>query len=151
MHLTRPPRINERSESFNEQQLAHHLAQENAARVAFGCAVQPRDDHQYNCRRESFNESCLRGYGDEARERRRSQQNESPFVSMPTIPAVYMAEDGENQPLEKVNLVNIRFCGVSREMQFSLWFKQFNMYIYYYSGKCQTIFFLHKEESYVKN
>ncbi|XP_049824727.1 uncharacterized protein LOC109605697 isoform X4 [Aethina tumida] len=101
VHLTRPPRINERSESFNEQQLAHHLAQENAARVAFGCAVQPRDDHQYNCRRESFNESCLRGYGDEARERRRSQQNESPFVSMPTIPAVYMAEDGENQPLEK--------------------------------------------------
>lgn len=127
MHLTRPPRINERSESFNEQQLAHHLAQENAARVAFGCAVQPRDDHQYNCRRESFNESCLRGYGDEARERRRSQQNESPFVSMPTIPAVYMAEDGENQPLEKVNLVNLRFWGVSRGMQFSLWFIQFNI------------------------
>lgn len=32
----------------------------------------------------------------------------SPFVSMPAIPAVYLAGDGEGQPLEKVSKFGAR-------------------------------------------
>lgn len=59
-----------------------------------------------SCRRESFNENCLRSVRDEVKERRKSETAEeagSPFVSMPTIPAVYLAGDQSNQPLEKVS------------------------------------------------
>jgi serine/threonine-protein kinase SIK3 len=96
---TRPPKINERSESFNEQQLVTHLAGE--ARQAADHQV----EESFNYRRESFNENCLRR--EEAKERRRSfnesisEDGGSPFVSMPTIPAVYLVDDGDNQPLEK--------------------------------------------------
>lgn len=70
-----------------------------------------------NCRRESFNENCLRSVRDEVKERRRSlneaaEDAGSPFVSMPTIPAVYLVGDQANQPLEKVNSfksINIYF------------------------------------------
>ncbi|CAH0548609.1 unnamed protein product [Brassicogethes aeneus] len=113
-HLhSRPPKINERSESFNEQQLVERLA--NEARqfgLGFGAQMTPQSPNQaheeaFNCRRESFNENYLREFRDEARERRRSlnehgmEEVGSPFVSMPAIPAVYLAEDGENQLLEK--------------------------------------------------
>lgn len=64
-----------------------------------------------NYRRESFNENCLRTVRDEVKERRRSinessvsEEVSSPFVSMPTIPAVYLVGDGDNQPLEKVRI-----------------------------------------------
>ncbi|EFA05002.2 hypothetical protein TcasGA2_TC015081 [Tribolium castaneum] len=94
---TRPPKINERSESFNEQQLVTHLAGEKRQ------AAEQQIDESFNYRRESFNENCLR-----RDEERRKSVNESisedggsPFVSMPTIPAVYLVDDGENQPLEK--------------------------------------------------
>ncbi|XP_044260514.1 serine/threonine-protein kinase SIK3 isoform X2 [Tribolium madens] len=94
---TRPPKINERSESFNEQQLVTHLAGEKRQ------AAEQHLDESFNYRRESFNENCLR-----RDEERRKSVNESisedggsPFVSMPTIPAVYLVDDGENQPLEK--------------------------------------------------
>ncbi|XP_063923599.1 serine/threonine-protein kinase SIK3 homolog isoform X3 [Zophobas morio] len=96
---TRPPKINERSESFNEQQLVTHLAGE--ARQG----AERQVDESFNYRRESFNENCLRR--EEAKERRKSinesisEDGGSPFVSMPTIPAVYLVDDGENQPLEK--------------------------------------------------
>lgn len=70
------------------------------------------DPVQYNWRRESFNEDYLRGGGRSTptgilhdSDRRMSlQEGEdagSPFVSMPAIPAVYLAVDGEG-PLEKV-------------------------------------------------
>lgn len=62
------------------------------------------------CRRESFNENCLRAVKEEVKERRRSFNEGivcedvcSPFVSMPTIPAVYLIGDADSQPLEKVS------------------------------------------------
>ncbi|KAL3270959.1 hypothetical protein HHI36_021462 [Cryptolaemus montrouzieri] len=100
----RPPRINERSESFNEQQLVTHLAQEQAV---FNSSEQTIDQG-FNCRRESFNENCLRQIKKDEKEQIRDYSDEnsgedarSPFVSMPTIPAVYLAGDAEEQPLEK--------------------------------------------------
>lgn len=70
------------------------------------------DPVQYNWRRESFNEDYLRGGGrstptgilQDSDRRMSLQEGEdagSPFVSMPAIPAVYLAVDGEG-PLEKV-------------------------------------------------
>lgn len=82
----RVSRITERSESFNEQ-------------------LNEMVEGPYSNRRESFNENCLR---EREKERKRSlnegqaEDGGSPFVSMPTIPAVYLIGDGENQqPLEK--------------------------------------------------
>lgn len=83
-------KIAERSESFNE-----HLNE--------------TVESSYSNRRESFNENCLReretGGGKERKRSLNEGQTEdggSPFVSMPTIPAVYLIGDGENpQPLEK--------------------------------------------------
>lgn len=98
----RSPKINERSESFNEKQLAIQLATEGE-NTDGQCA-----DESFNYRRESFNENCLRDIRDETNERLRSlnegisEEAGSPFVSMPAIPAVYLAGDGDNQPLEKV-------------------------------------------------
>lgn len=99
---TRPPKINERSESFNEQQLVTHLANETEKSI-----LTQQTDESFNYRRESFNENYLREIRDEAKERRKSLNEHiaedvgSPFVSLPTIPAVYLADDGDNQPLEK--------------------------------------------------
>ncbi|KAJ8967019.1 hypothetical protein NQ314_003136 [Rhamnusium bicolor] len=99
---TRPPKINERSESFNEKQLATQLATE-----AENPCITQNVEEPFNYRRESFNENCLRDIRDETNERLRSlnegnsEDVGSPFVSMPAIPAVYLAGDGENQPLEK--------------------------------------------------
>lgn len=65
-------------------------------------------EESQNGRRESFNENCLRNVRDDVNERRKlfseasSEDMGSPFVSMPTIPAVYLAGDGDGQPLEKV-------------------------------------------------
>ncbi|KAK9892496.1 hypothetical protein WA026_020486 [Henosepilachna vigintioctopunctata] len=104
VEFVRPPRINERSESFNEQQLVTHLAQEQAA---FDSSQQAAE-LGYNCRRESFNENCLRKVGSDRKERTlvyadgsTADDSGSPFVSMPTIPAVYLVGDGDGQPLEK--------------------------------------------------
>lgn len=99
---TRPPKINERSESFNEQQLVTHLASESKR-------GEQQVEDSFNYRRESFNENCLRR--EDAIERRKSMNESisedggSPFVSMPTIPAVYLVDDGENQTLEKVSII----------------------------------------------
>lgn len=104
----RSPKMNERSESFNEKQLAIQLATENEGQNAT-----QQTGESFNCRRESFNENCLRDIRDETNERLKSlnegvtEEAGSPFVSMPTIPAVYLAGDGENQPLEKVML---KYC-----------------------------------------
>ncbi|CAH1118557.1 unnamed protein product [Phaedon cochleariae] len=92
------PKINERSESFNETRLIPHLAQ--------NLDVSGRTEEPLNYRRESFNENYLRAVRDETNERLRGshaagEDGGSPFVSMPAIPAVYLAGDGENQPLEK--------------------------------------------------
>ncbi|XP_060532672.1 serine/threonine-protein kinase SIK3 isoform X2 [Cylas formicarius] len=93
--------VNERSESFNER---------------LSSPGTPADDRLNSFqsptwRRESFNENCLRGeppFGIAAERRRSFNDGEevgSPFVSMPAIPAVYLAdgdgEGGEQQPLEK--------------------------------------------------
>ncbi|XP_044763367.1 serine/threonine-protein kinase SIK3-like isoform X2 [Coccinella septempunctata] len=97
----RPMRINERSESFNEQQLVTHLAQEQAVYNSSEQSV----DQTFNNRRESFNENCLRlSRNDEAEGYDGGltpDDGGSPFVSMPTIPAVYLVGDGDGQPLEK--------------------------------------------------
>lgn len=101
----RSPKINERSESFNEKQLAIQLATEGE-----NADITQQADESFSYRRESFNENCLRDIRDETNERLRSlnegisEEAGSPFVSMPAIPAVYLAGDGENQPLEKVYL-----------------------------------------------
>lgn len=95
---TKPPKINERSESFNEQQLTAQLANETTNSI-----IQNADE-SFNYRRESFNENCLREIRDERRRSLNESTSEdvsSPFVSMPTIPAVYSIGDDENQPLEK--------------------------------------------------
>lgn len=121
--------ISERSESFNEQQLNTSSAasplspderlgfspdtegRSNWRRESFHESYTTSDPVQYNWRRESFNEDYLRGGGRSTptgilhdSDRRMSlQEGEdagSPFVSMPAIPAVYLAVDGEG-PLEK--------------------------------------------------
>lgn len=103
-------KINERSESFNEKQLAIQLATEGENPDATQQA-----DESFNYRRESFNENCLRDIRDETNDRLRSlnegisEEAGSPFVSMPAIPAVYLAGDGENQPLEKVYYYYINY------------------------------------------
>lgn len=101
---TRAPRINERSESFNE----NLVTQLNSDIGSKSSEIRSnREEEPFNCRRESFNENCLRSVRDNVNEKRKSVEvgvNEevgSPFVSMPTIPAVYLVGDGENPPLEK--------------------------------------------------
>lgn len=84
-----------------------------------------KQEESSNYRRESFNENCLRAVKEEVKERRRSfnegvscEEVSSPFVSMPTIPAVYLTGDEGSQPLEKVThcheeersyLISVRF------------------------------------------
>lgn len=97
--------INERSESFNDrlgEQTSLNLLGNSERRESF-------TEHigvvEHVARRESFNENYLRNTRNEVNERRSSfNENEamgSPFVSMPTIPAVYLSGD-TTQPLEKV-------------------------------------------------
>ncbi|XP_066261864.1 uncharacterized protein [Euwallacea similis] len=88
-------------------------ARNNWRRESFHESYTNTDPVPYNWRRESFNEDYLRGGGRntptggglQEQERRMSlQEGEdagSPFVSMPAIPAVYLAGDAEGQPLEK--------------------------------------------------
>ncbi|XP_030755254.1 serine/threonine-protein kinase SIK3-like isoform X1 [Sitophilus oryzae] len=95
-------------------------AQPNWRRESFNESYLRNEQACYNWRRESFNENYLRGdYGagggggegstptgttPDAERRQSLQEGEdagSPFVSMPAIPAVYLAADGEGQPLEK--------------------------------------------------
>ncbi|XP_065172227.1 serine/threonine-protein kinase par-1 isoform X2 [Atheta coriaria] len=103
--------IDDRSEASNT-----HLDVNEAMEVSTGCV-----------RRESFNENCLRAVRDEVKQRRRSFNEgaaaplsmsitaggggvtptpavsddvASPFVSMPTIPAVYLGDENSQQ-LEK--------------------------------------------------
>uniref|UniRef100_A0A6P7F3Q5 non-specific serine/threonine protein kinase n=1 Tax=Diabrotica virgifera virgifera TaxID=50390 RepID=A0A6P7F3Q5_DIAVI len=102
-------KINERSESFNENRLAVQLT----AAGSDGLGVKQDMQEPFNYRRESFNENCLREMEDESSERLKcSKENPpdevgSPFVSMPTIPAVYLAGDQENQLLEKFGEVDM--------------------------------------------
>lgn len=90
------PKITERSESFNEQLVTH-------AHSSSTEAVKEKSEDTASVRRESFNENCLR---DEGHQKVGSfnEETSSPFVSMPTIPAVYLAGDGEALPLEKVSV-----------------------------------------------
>lgn len=102
-HDVRAPKINERSESFNEQLVTNLTGEMNSKSSEI---MGNRIEAPLNCRRESFNENCLRSVRDEVKERRRSlneaaEDAGSPFVSMPTIPAVYLVGDQANQPLEK--------------------------------------------------
>lgn len=94
-------RINERSESFNDRLGDQRYTGVDQNCLNDGIAAAPTE----NVRRESFNESYLRDTRTEVNERRSSfNENEamgSPFVSMPTIPAVYLSGD-TTQPLEKV-------------------------------------------------
>lgn len=96
--LTTRHRINERSESFNDRLVDQTFTGVNRKDSL-------NDGVQESVRRESFNESCLRDRDGAPSERRSSfNENEamgSPFVSMPTIPAVYLSGDS-TQPLEKV-------------------------------------------------
>lgn len=113
--------IDDRSEASNT-----HLDVNEAMEVSTGCV-----------RRESFNENCLRAVRDEVKQRRRSFNEgaaaplsmsitaggggvtptpavsddvASPFVSMPTIPAVYLGDENSQQ-LEKVcNQHYMLFC-----------------------------------------
>ncbi|XP_072381145.1 uncharacterized protein [Diabrotica undecimpunctata] len=102
-------KTNERSESFNENRLAVQLT----AAGSDGLCVKQDMQEPFNYRRESFNENCLREMEDESSERLKcSKENApdevgSPFVSMPTIPAVYLAGDQENQLLEKFGEVDM--------------------------------------------
>ncbi|KAL1502082.1 hypothetical protein ABEB36_007280 [Hypothenemus hampei] len=82
-------------------------------RESFHESYSNNDSAPFNWRRESFNDDYLRGdrgggsggIPNQDTERRMIlQEGEdagSPFVSMPTIPAVYLAGDVEGQPLEK--------------------------------------------------
>ncbi|KAK5638408.1 hypothetical protein RI129_012703 [Pyrocoelia pectoralis] len=93
-------KFNERSDSFNEQLVTqgHSLSSEMRS--------EKLDDAQPG-RRESFNENCLRDVRDNVNEKRKlllentSEDIGSPFVSISTIPAVYLAGDVDGQPLEK--------------------------------------------------
>ncbi|KAF7266508.1 hypothetical protein GWI33_020189 [Rhynchophorus ferrugineus] len=137
---TRHSKINERSESYNEQLSSELTTSASTTPISTEDRLEfPQDQSaQPNWRRESFNESCLRndqtpfnwrresvnenylrgdfgggggggsntptGFSSETERRRSLQEAEdagSPFVSMPAIPAVYLAGDGEGQPLEK--------------------------------------------------
>lgn len=99
--LTTRHRINERSESFNDRLVDQSFTGVNRKDSL-------NDGVQETVRRESFNESCLRDRDGAPSERRSSfNENEamgSPFVSMPTIPAVYLSGDS-TQPLEKVTFI----------------------------------------------
>lgn len=100
----KPSKINERSESFNENRLVTQLAGGSD-----GLNVKQDTQEPFNYRRESFNENCLREMGDEMNDPLKcsnegaSDEVGSPFVSMPTIPAVYLVGEGDSQPLEKVS------------------------------------------------
>ncbi|KAF5281309.1 hypothetical protein FQR65_LT14770 [Abscondita terminalis] len=93
-------KFNERSESFNEQLVAqgHSLSSEMRS--------EKLEDSQTG-RRESFNENYLRGVRNDVNEKRKSllesgsEEIGSPFVSISTIPAVYLAGDVDGQPFEK--------------------------------------------------
>ncbi|CAG9770009.1 unnamed protein product [Ceutorhynchus assimilis] len=88
----------------------------NWRRESFNESYLSDEPSHVNWRRESFNENYLRSdftessghatvsSSQEVERRRLLQEGEdvgSPFVSMPAIPAVYLAGDGEGQPLEK--------------------------------------------------
>lgn len=98
------PKINERSESFNENRLVTQLTKESE-----NTKSAKETSEFFNYRRDSCNEKYLRDMKNESNDKSRSSQEVtsdevgSPFVSMPAIPAVYLAENGESQPLEKVN------------------------------------------------
>lgn len=100
----KPTKINERSESFNEKQLIMQLTKESE-NISLGKEI----EESFNYRRESFNENYLRDVRDEGRFKSANEVTSgdagSPFVSMPTIPAVYLAENGDSQPLEKVIII----------------------------------------------
>ncbi|KAK4878193.1 hypothetical protein RN001_010699 [Aquatica leii] len=93
-------KFNERSESFNEQLVAqgHSLSSEMRS--------EKLEDSQTG-RRESFNENYLREVRNDVNEKRKSllesgsEEIGSPFVSISTIPAVYLAGDVDGQPFEK--------------------------------------------------
>nr|XP_023018669.1 STE20-like serine/threonine-protein kinase isoform X2 [Leptinotarsa decemlineata] len=95
-------KINERSESFNDNRLVTQLTMDSGNHNVTQEAEEP-----FNHRRESFNENYLRGVRDATNERLKSSHEGvsedagSPFVSMPAIPAVYLEGEGGNQPLEK--------------------------------------------------
>lgn len=96
-------RINERSESFNDRLGEQNLATERRESFTEHISV-----GESAVRRESFNENYLRNTRHEVNERRssfnESEAMGSPFVSMPTIPAVYLSGD-TTQPLEKVRQI----------------------------------------------
>lgn len=100
----KPPKINERSESFNENRLVTQLTKESE-----NAKFAKETKEVFNYRRDSCNEKYLRDMRNESTDKVRSghevasDEVGSPFVSMPAIPAVYLAENGESQPLEKVN------------------------------------------------
>ncbi|XP_056645407.1 serine/threonine-protein kinase SIK3-like isoform X1 [Diorhabda sublineata] len=102
-------KINERSESFNENRLATQLTTANSD----GHNIKQDTLELFNYRRESFNENCLREMNDDSNDRLKClnegapDEVGSPFVSMPTIPAVYLAGDQENQLLEKYGEVDM--------------------------------------------
>lgn len=101
----KPPKINERSESFNENRLVTQLTKETENI----CSAKETTEF-FNYRRDSCNEKYLRDIRNDSNDKFRnaneiiSDETGSPFVSMPTIPAVYLAENGESQPLEKVSI-----------------------------------------------
>lgn len=106
----KPPKINERSESFNENRLVTQLTKECENITS---AKEPTEF--FNYRRDSCNEKYLRNMRNEGNDKFKnvnemtSEEAGSPFVSMPAIPAVYLAENGESQPLEKVNFPSFHF------------------------------------------
>ncbi|XP_031331805.1 serine/threonine-protein kinase SIK3 isoform X2 [Photinus pyralis] len=93
-------KFNERSDSFNEQLVSqgHSLSSEMRTEKL---------EEPQSVRRESFNENCLREVRDDMNEKRKlllegaSEDIGSPFVSISTIPAVYLAGDVDGQPFEK--------------------------------------------------
>lgn len=104
--FAKPPKINERSESFNENRLVTQLTKESETTKSAKEASE-----FFNHRRDSCNEKYLRDMKNESNDKFPSSHEVSsdevgsPFVSMPAIPAVYLAENGESQPLEKVRFI----------------------------------------------
>lgn len=100
---TKSPKINERSESFNENRLIAQLTNESDN------ANSTKETTEFFYRRDSCNEKYLSDMRNEGNDKFQgangvtSDEVGSPFVSMPAIPAVYLAENGESQPLEKVS------------------------------------------------
>nr|XP_022899756.1 serine/threonine-protein kinase par-1-like isoform X2 [Onthophagus taurus] len=99
-------KINERSESFNEELVTNLIGEINSksSEISRFSDHQQNQQQPLNYRRESFNENCLRSVRDEVKERRKSLNEPpdevgSPFVSMPAV--YFVGENQENQPLEK--------------------------------------------------